>query len=295
MKSQVIDIQRCSVHDGPGIRTTVFMKGCPLRCDWCHNPESQSFKKQVSYNKMLCTGCNKCHAIDEAYAIRIKESSTLAEEELCDTFLDMEKACPKAAMKVIGKDLSVEEVFAIIKKDDVFYEHSGGGMTVSGGEALCHTAFVVELLKQCREQKIHTCIETSGYASKAQIDAVLPYVDLFLYDYKHSDDALHKKFIGVSNVKILENLEYIYSQEKPIILRCPIIPEVNDTKEHFEAIQQLAERYANIQSIELLPYHDFGISKGSTIGIESTRFRMPEEDEKMSWVKFFGDEKIRLS
>ncbi|MDF2543132.1 MAG: cutD 2 [Herbinix sp.] len=298
MKTYVIDVQRCSIHDGPGIRTTVFLKGCPLSCKWCHNPESQSFQKELSFQEALCVNCGLCEKVCLSKVHSITENKHTLDYRKCIQCGECEKACNSKALTMIGRDLTPQEVFEVVRKDMVFYDQSGGGLTISGGEALSHVNFSLQLLKLCKEQDIPTCMETSGYGSITAVDKILPYVDLFLFDYKVSSEEDAKEYIGGSLECILDSFNYIYEQGKNIILRCPIIPFVNDNKRHFEAIAELAITYPNILSIELLPYHNFGISKGRNIGKDIECYAIPKDEDKLEWLSFFytrGINKVHLT
>lgn len=297
MKSYIIDVQRSSIHDGPGIRTTVFLKGCPLRCKWCHNPESQSFHKELSFNSSLCTSCGHCVEVCTKNVHQIKQGQHMVDFSKCVQCGACTEICKAKALTIIGKEMTPQEVFDIVMKDKVFYDNANGGLTISGGEALSHVDFCIELLKRCKERDIHTCIETSGYTCPANVKNLLPFVDLFLFDYKVSNNKDAKEYIGDSLENIEQNFKYIYQQGKDIILRCPIIPKVNDTKEHFEAIGKMIEQYPNILSVELLPYHDFGVVKGVNVGRESMRFSFPTLEQKKEWLDYFklnGYNKVKM-
>lgn len=298
MSSYVIDVQRCSIHDGPGIRTTVFLKGCPLSCKWCHNPESQSFQKELSYNSSLCISCGKCVEVCQTNVHQMLDHQHVVDFSKCNQCGTCINVCETKALRMVGNEMTPQEVFDIVKKDKVFYEQSEGGLTISGGEALCHGDFCLELLKLCKEMEIHTCIETSGYASMDTVKKLLPYVDLFLFDFKVSREEDAKTYIGGSLVRIHENFEYIYAKGKKIVLRCPIIPEVNDTNEHFNAIGEMTKKYPDVLGVELLPYHDFGVSKGNNIGKETMKFKFPTQEQKQEWLMYFqshGYPKVKLS
>lgn len=297
MNSYIIDVQRCSIHDGPGIRTTVFLKGCPLRCKWCHNPESQSFHKELSFNSSLCTNCGQCIGVCQKKVHQMKEGEHTFDFSKCVQCGACTEVCPSKALNIIGKEMTPQEVFDIVMKDKVFYDNANGGLTISGGEALSHGNFCLELLKRCKEHDIHTCIETSGYTSLANVKKLLPFIDLFLFDYKVSNDEDAKEYLGGSLENIHQNFKYIYQQEKDIILRCPIIPSVNDTKEHFESIGKITKQYPNILAVELLPYHDFGVVKGTNIGRQSMRFSCPTLDQTQEWLNYFkanGYDKVKM-
>lgn len=285
MKSYIIDVQRCSIHDGPGIRTTVFLKGCPLRCKWCHNPESQSFSKELSFNSKHCIFCDLCVPVCPNGVHQVVDKQHIVAFSKCKQCGMCTKHCPNKALTMVGKEMTPQEVYHIVKKDKVFYEHSQGGITLSGGEALSHIDFCVELLQYCKTEGIHTCVETSGYSTLLNLQKVIPLVDLFLFDYKISREA--ESAIGVSLETIHRSFEYIYNEGKAIILRCPIIPGINDTKEHFDAIADRIKQYPNIVEVQLLPYHDFGISKGNNIGKPSERFEFPTQEQKEAWLDYF--------
>lgn len=261
----IFDIQRCSLHDGPGIRTSVFLKGCPLHCLWCHNPESQSFSPELGYYSNNCTNCGRCVPVCQQKAQLIKNNTHSFDRTKCNVCGACATVCPNNALKVFGKYMSVKEVMEIVLADKSYYNHSDGGLTASGGEPLAQHTFLMELLKQAHAQDIHTCIETSGFANKAIIDAILPYVDLFLYDYKATDENL-ERLTGARPPIMIENLKRISNAGKPVILRCPIIPGYNDTEEHFNSIVKLKKNIPNIQNVEIMPYHDLGLGKYTALG-----------------------------
>jgi len=298
MESLIIDIQRCSIHDGPGIRTTVFLKGCPLKCTWCHNPESQNFKQELSFNQSLCTSCGMCVNVCDQGVHAIENGIHIVDYSKCTKCKSCVGICPTKALTIVGKEMTSQEVFKIVKKDEIFYSQGNGGITISGGEALSHVNFCVELLELCKDRGIHTCVETSGFAAHNAVEKIAPYVDLFLFDFKVSNEDDAKKYIGASLERIQNNFDYLYQQGKEIMLRCPIIPSVNDTKEHFDAIGAMAKQYPELAGIELLPYHNFGVSKGKNIGKETQSFSLPTERQKQEWIDYFykkGHDKVRLS
>jgi pyruvate formate lyase activating enzyme len=299
-KGIVFDIQKFSLHDGPGIRTTVFLKGCPLRCLWCHNPESQSFKVELSFKKDKCVMCGACEAVCASEVHKVTENSHTIDYSKCNVSGKCVVACAYDALKLYGKVMTVEEIISDVIKDIKYYEKSGGGITISGGEPLGQPTFTREILKAAQEKGIHTCIETTGYASKEVIAKLLPYVDLFLFDYKATDAVKHEELTGVSNELILQNLQFIYEQGASIILRCPLIPGVNDLEEHLQGIVNMSEKYPRLKGIELLPYHDMGKGKYKELGREYTlgNIKNTSEEQKKKWIDFFqalGCENIKLS
>lgn len=272
MKATIFDIERNSYVDGPGIRTTVFFKGCNLRCAWCHNPESQSPKIQMMFYKNKCTGCGKCEE---------KCPNALEKCELCGkcTFY-----CPHDAREICGKEYTVDEIICEILKDKAFYDNSGGGVTFSGGECMLQIDFLEEALKACKENGIHTAVDTAGHVSFEHFERILPYTDLFLYDIKCYDSEKHKKYTGVSNELIFSNLKKLLQTDKTIWVRIPVIPTVNDTVEEILGIKELIFSFGSPERVELLPYHTMGEHKYAALVRDVQPFSVPS-DEKMAQLK----------
>lgn len=295
MKGLVFNIQKFSINDGPGIRTTVFLKGCMLNCLWCHNPESKSALHQLMFHENKCIGCGECvkacplglHSFTEA-------GEHLIDREKCIACGRCAEACV-GALEIVGNEMTVEEILKEVLKDKAFYDNSGGGMTVSGGEPLMHPAFTLALLKGAREKGVHTCIETCGYAKWEDVEALIPYVDLFLWDMKESDSVLHKEYTGVPNERILDNLRKLNAAGAQIVLRCPIIPGYNDRKEHLQAIGTLAEELSNVQRVDVEPYHPLGKSKSEGLGkkylLEELTF--PEEHVVKEWIEVIASRTVK--
>lgn len=275
MKATIFDIQRNSFVDGPGIRTTVFFKGCNLRCKWCHNPESQSAQKQMMYYKDKCIGCGKCA---EVCPNQFKK---------CDFCGKCELYCPANARKVCGKEYSVDEVFNEIAKDKMFYDNSGGGATFSGGECMLQADFLCEILKKCRENGIHTAIDTAGNVPWEYFESVLPYTDMFLYDVKAFSEDLHKQGTGVSNKLILENLLRL-SGKCDIIVRIPVIGGFNDDKTELRQIAGFLKKIKCIKK-EPLPYHSMGEHKYDALGIKNKKYSAPCKDKIKEIKKILED------
>ena len=271
-KAIVFDIQRNSYVDGSGIRTTVFFKGCNLRCAWCHNPESQNAKPQMMFYKNKCAGCGKC---------REKCPNSLEKCRLCGICTIF---CPRNAREICGKEYTVDEVLFEILKDKSFYKNSGGGVTFSGGECMLRLDFLTEILKKCKENGIHTAIDTAGHVAYDHFERILPYTDLFLYDVKCFNSEKHKKYTGVGNNLILENLKKLLKTNKAVWVRIPIIPTVNDTEEEIQSIKEYISSCGKPEKVELLPYHAMGEHKYAAIGKESQPFSVPSE-EKMNRLK----------
>ena len=263
----VFDIKHFAVHDGPGIRTTVFLKGCPLRCGWCHSPESQSPRPEIAFYPDLCIGCAACV---EACP---NEAQTMDPEkirrELCTGCGACADACYAGALVKFGGRVTVEEVLREVEKDRLLYETSVGGVTLSGGEPAAQSQFASELLKSLKQEGYHTVLDTSGYAPWAVFEDIARHADLVLYDLKHMDPKTHEGLTGAPNELVLSNLRRLSQQgSKTIIVRVPVIPGLNDSEENMEAMAEFLEGLGNIQAVELLPYHNLGIPKYEALGWE---------------------------
>jgi len=257
---RVINIQKYSVHDGPGIRTTVFFKGCPLDCWWCHNPESQSLNQEIMFFEERCTGCGICVKRCTENAIEIVDNMAVLNEEKCTPCSRCTDFCPNDAREFVGKDITVQELMKEIIKDEVFYEESKGGVTFSGGEPLIHVDFLNEILKRCKDRGIHTAVDTSGAVQWEKIEKLIDKIDLFLYDIKLMDNEKHKKYVGTENIVILENLKKLSHRGANIFVRMPIISGVNDDDNHIdEALRFLSN--INLLQVNLLPFHKMGRDK----------------------------------
>ena len=274
-KAVIFDIERSSYVDGPGIRTTVFFKGCNLRCAWCHNPESQAREPQMMFFKNKCTGCGKC---------KEKCPNSLETCSLCGRCT---LYCPHDARDICGKEYTVDEVMREILKDKVFYENSGGGVTFSGGECMLQIDFLEEILKACKENGIHTAVDTAGHVPFVCFERILPYTDLFLYDIKCYDSEKHKKYTGTSNELILSNLKRLLQSGKAIWIRIPIIPDVTDNEEELLTIKAFLSSYGCPEKVELLPYHAMGEHKYAALGKMAQTFSVPSEEKMMRLKKIF--------
>jgi pyruvate formate lyase activating enzyme len=295
----VLDIVRFSLHDGPGIRTTIFLKGCPLSCKWCHNPESQSYKPQLSFDSSKCTNCLDCIPICPTHALSATSGKLAVSFELCNACGDCVQTCPTDAFKIYGRLRTTDDVISIVLKDLAYYKNSGGGMTISGGEPMAQFKFTLDLLKAAKRNGVHTCVETCGYAPTERFSQLLDYVDIFLYDYKETDPVTHKRLTGVSNRLILKNLDFLYNQKANIILRCPIIPGINDTEEHLSGIRSLYKKYPNLGAVEILPYHNMGKTKAERIGAtyELRDIATATREQGLRWVSLlrgYGYETVRM-
>lgn len=259
-KGVIFNIQHYSIHDGPGIRTTVFMKGCPLTCIWCQNPESQKLKPEIFLDVEKCAGCGKCVEACPEGAIEIVEGRSRTNRALCTGQGKCAEVCPNEARNLMGYYTTAGEVFQRVKKDEIFYQRSGGGVTLSGGEPSAQPEFAVSLLRLCRNAGIHTAVDTCGYAKWETLKRVLNYTDLVLYDFKHMDAAEHKKHTGVSNELILDNAKRIYHELSiPMLARLPVMPGYNDSEENIKATASfIASELGKSVKIHLLPYHKLG-------------------------------------
>lgn len=262
-----INIQKFSVHDGPGIRTTVFFKGCPLKCWWCHNPESQNKNHEILYFQERCTACGICLKRCPEEAIEIKDNTVFVDENKCTICGKCTDFCPNNAREYVGRDFTVQELMKEIIKDEAFYDESGGGVTFSGGEPLIYADFLKEVLKACKIRGIHTAVDTCGHAKWEEFDKIADDVDLFLYDLKQINSEKHKKYMGVDNKLILENLKKLSDRGCNIFVRMPIILGVNDDDEHIDkSVCYLSN--LNIIQVNLLPYHKMGMDKYKRLKME---------------------------
>lgn len=285
-KAIISDIKRFAVHDGDGIRTTVFFKGCPLKCVWCHNPEGISFERQLGYYRNKCINCGECVSACPNNAHKMVDNKHFFERNLCIGCGKCVDKCLGSALVLYGKEITVNELLPMLLEDRDFYETSGGGVTLSGGECLWQSEFCAELLKRLKENGINTAVDTCGYVSKEIIDKIIPFTDTFLYDVKAIDVDVHIKCTGKSNNRILENLKYIVSLDKAVEIRIPYVPEYNDNQ--IEKIARFLKELGDIKKIKLLPYHNYAGSKYEALGMDNTLpIKLPEEDEIRDKEKMF--------
>lgn len=283
----VFDVQRFSLHDGPGIRTTVFVKGCPLRCMWCHNPESARAVPELAYLDNLCAGCRECERVCRQGVHRFDaDGRHTLDRGRCEVCGACAEVCVAGALKVTGERKTAHEVMQVVLRDMEYYKRSGGGLTVSGGEPLICLAFTKELLRLAKEAGVHTCIETLAAVPADVVTEVAPFVDLFLIDWKASDPQMHQRLTGQANEQVLRNIDMLYQQGKAIRLRCPLVPGVNDTPEHLAGIAALSRPYPRLEGLELMPYHNIGNQKYGRYAISNPLPDLPNTDEatKQAWL-----------
>lgn len=266
LQGTIFSVSRFGGEDGPGIRTTVFMKGCPLRCVWCHSPQSQEAKPQVAFYAAKCISCGTCVKVcpREAQIVSPKERRVLWEK--CDNCGKCAEACPTSAMDMVGQSFTVDQVMKIVERDLVYYRNSNGGVTFSGGEPAMQPLFLTACLKRCKALGIHTALDTCGFMDLPVLEGLMPYVDLFLYDIKHMDSNKHKQYTGVGNELILENLKEISRQGKSIWIRVPLITGYNDSEENIRKIAELSSTLKGVERVSLLSFNTLAGARYLTIG-----------------------------
>jgi len=280
-KGLVFDIKKYAIHDGPGIRTTVFFKGCPLQCLWCHNPESWRSQVELGFRKGRCTGCGQCVEACQHEAISVVENRPVTDEEKCVLCGRCVDVCLAGARQIIGRETTVSEVIAEVERDVIFYDQSGGGVTFSGGEPLMQPDFLLALLNRCRARNIHTAVDTSCYVEPEILDSVAERADLFLCDLKHMDNEMHERFTGVGNNLILENIRRIARADNKIVIRIPVIPGFNDDPANIEATGKFAASLSGVGRIDILPFNRGGVEKSARLmgEIKSMRVETPDEHQ----------------
>jgi pyruvate formate lyase activating enzyme len=294
----IFNIQKFSVHDGPGIRTTVFMKGCPLQCHWCANAESMSPKPELGIIRSRCNNCKKCLDVCPEGAISFDDNHVIRfNRNRCTVCGECVTVCSTDALTIYGKQVTVDDVFKEVTKDRIFYEGSSGGLTVSGGEPLRQADFVTELFRRCREAGIDTCLDTCGYAPTEKLQEVLAFTNHVLYDLKHMDAGRHQYFTSVANGLILNNAKFVAETGLPVFYRIPLVKCVNDTADNITETAQFIKSLGNGSSVEFLPYHRLGIGKYETLDkpYPGESFQTPSGEEIEALKKIFEEYGVRCN
>jgi len=285
----VFNIQRYSIHDGPGIRTTVFLKGCSLRCFWCQNPESQAIRPELFFDKSKCTRCGRCVEVCPTGASSLSDKTSVIDRSICIGCGKCVEVCPNEARRLVGKYMTVDEVMQEVLKDRRFYENSGGGVTLSGGEPTTQLNFAVALLQRCKQQGLHTTLDTCGYAPWSTMEKLLKYTDLVLYDIKHMDPVKHRQGTGESNRIILENARRI-AKRWPMRVRVPLIPGFNDSVDDVRAIARFVRTELGSVEIDLLPYNKFGEAKFERLDKERVFLERQTDEYEQTLDKIASEE-----
>lgn len=283
----IFNIQKCSVHDGIGLRTLVFFKGCRLRCPWCANPESQLYTKEIMEVRRKCIGCGACVKVCPHAAITPGEEELTIDRSICDNCFKCTDVCYADSKQPVGKEMTTEELFKEINKDRMFYQQFGGGVTFSGGEPLTQPKELIAIAKKCKANRINVAIETCGFGNFEEFKEALHYIDEMFFDVKHIDPRIHRQLTGVGNEVILENLKQISTYGIPITIRTPVVPGYNDSEENIAGIATFIKDIPNIQGYELLPYHNLGESKYQSLGrdYELKDVKPPEDEDIIKLVK----------
>lgn len=277
LKGLVFDIQHGVLHDGPGTRTTVFLKGCPLHCVWCHNPEGVSPRSEISFRAERCTGCHSCAEICPENVHQFGETHSMT-RDFCQACAMCVSKCPMEALRRVGEWTPLSQVLKLVEAADK--------LTLSGGEPMLQFPFTRALLESVRQRGVHTCLETCGYAARARYQAILPLVDLFLFDYKATNAEAHARLTGVSNRAILSNLDFLLTSGAKVILRCPLVPGINDNPSHLEGIAALSQRYPQLAGVEIMAYRDAGQNKAARVGKHPALEGIPTAGDavKAAWI-----------
>lgn len=278
MKARIFEVKRFAIHDGDGVRTTIFFKGCPLKCKWCHNPEGLNYNAELAFYSDKCINCGECVKACPNKAHYLKEGKHIFDRKQCVSCGKCVEVCLSSALNFYGKDVSLEDLLVEVLKDQEFFKLSGGGITLSGGECLLQSDFCARLLERLKAKGINTAVDTCGYVSKEVIDKVLPYTDVFLYDVKAFDESVHEQGTGVKNDIILKNLEYIDRLNKQTEVRIPFVP--NYTHTQIRNVAQFLANLKNLKGVRVLPYHNYAKSKYLALGLENTLIdTLPVQEE----------------
>lgn len=267
-RTVITDIKRFAVHDGPGIRTTVFFKGCPLKCLWCHNPEGIKPQPQLAYFEHKCVGCFSCANACVQKAHSFENGKHRLDRSACISCGKCTELCPRDALRLYGKEYTIDELLPLLTEDKDFYDNSNGGVTLSGGECLLYADYCAELLKKLKQEHIHTAVDTCGYVPREAFEKVMPYTDLFLYDVKAVDEQTHRRCTGHSNRRILDNLRFLSEQNRKTEIRFPLVPGYNDSEA--EGIAHFLSQLPTRPTVRILAYHDLAGSKYAALGLDNT-------------------------
>ena len=293
----IFDIKRYAIHDGPGIRTTVFLKGCPLSCAWCHNPGSWQQDPQPSVRVMRCQGCARCVDACTHGAITLENGKADTDPKICVRCGECQEVCLADAREILGRSVTAEDLVTEIERDRVFFDESGGGVTFSGGEPLAQADFLCEVLKACHDQRLHTAVDTTCYAQVDVVERVAQQTDLFLCDLKHMDSEQHELFTGVRNELILSNIRLLSDRDHPLHLRVPLIPGFNDQENNIQQSIDFIKSIHTVQRVDILPYNRAGLDKTERLGMHGPAlkdFGPPDETQINRVVSRFGQAGIRV-
>ncbi|PAB59251.1 trans-4-hydroxy-L-proline dehydratase activase [Anaeromicrobium sediminis] len=280
----ITNIQKCSIHDGPGIRTTIFFKGCSMKCSWCHNPETQSYIPEMMYNSEKCNLCGSCVKACSKNALTLKDEFIHLDSHLCSLCGKCIDYCINNTREIIGTQYTVSELMKEIEKDKIFYDESGGGVTLSGGEVMTQVDFVTDLVKRCKSKGISVAIDTCGHVNYESFEKILDYVDLFLYDIKIMDPLIHQKHTLVDNNLVLSNLEKLANDKANINIRIPLIEDINTDTDNIEKIIHLLKRL-NLKKVNLLPYHNTGNHKYERLKMDYEKNLKAPSEEDLNYIK----------